>query len=86
MGVRRLSERLPALRDGVVSMSGPIACAHCGETKSWEGFLRVVSPGLLGGVFVAAGSDVRVECCRAAGVYVPDLGPLHVFRVQGDGP
>ena len=52
-------------------MSQPLQCAHCGETKSMEGFVQPSFDIIIGTILVKQGSPIRIECARAAGYDVP---------------
>ena len=66
-----------------------MACAHCGETKSFDGFLECKDPGTFvfaNGYRPRVGDQLRWECLEVEGVPMPARGPRYVFRCEGEGP
>lgn len=59
-------------------MIEPLKCAHCGETKSREGFVALTepaslpNPGWTRNVLHPAGAVLRIECARGFGAIIPE--------------
>lgn len=57
----------------------PLKCAHCGETRSREGFVALTEEAIISGPDVFGGSRwlprgalLRIECARELGAAIPE--------------